>query len=291
MNRVTAVLSAGLLFIGISLATAQPIQKSTTTIPVFKKSNLSKKEISQLIEKVKSNKKERKLNEKTPYFLKIAPPYPEDKDDVLKLGITRNTECIPVLDEILTNYPSVVTRKNALGSIDLIGEKEPRLVIPVLIKALDDHNITVRGGAAHRLVKYGEKEKVLPVLIEIATIKDLNDKNFVKDIMEDEYWGSEFRVIDLWLKGDKEGIIRIHSHGKEVIKDMESDPKWVKNWSQQYQSYKEAIILGAIHDLSICGSSESIKTIEMVSKEGASENIRKEAKGLLQNIQKGGEKK
>jgi hypothetical protein len=258
------------------------IKKSTVMVNVFKSSSLSNKEVSQLIQKVKRNKSDRKLNEKIPYFLKIAKPYPEDTDDVLKLGVAKDTESISTLEDILTTYPSVVTRKNALKSLDLIGEKYPRLVIPVLIRALDDHNITVRGYAAGLLIKLGEKEKALPVLIKIATIKNTNE--LVKDIMEDEYWGSEFRVIDLWLKGNKEEIIRLHPHGKDVIKDLESDPKWVERWAKQYQSYKEAIVLSAIRGLATFNTREVTDVLKKISTDGASEQIKEEAKNILANV-------
>lgn len=263
----------------VKQSTFSVISLSETNIEQNKqeKNKEKDKEVVQLIEVVRKKMKERKLNEYIPYFLRISPPYPEDIDDVLKLGKTMDSSCIPVLEEIITSYPSVVTRKNALKSLSLIAEKY-NSAIKAISKALNDPNITVRGETAGLLVKFGEKEKALPVLIEIATIKDMD--KLEKHILEDEYWRSEFIILDLWLKGKKEEAIKQNPYILTVSK------KYIQEWTKRYNRLKEDYILRSLESLSKINNKKALQTIKKVSKKGLTERIRNKAKDLLAEIQK-----
>lgn len=233
------------------------------------KNEEKKKEVAQTIEVVRKKIKERKLNNKFHWDMRIST---HQKDEVIALGQAGDLIAVPVLEEIVTNYPSVVARQNALKALEMLTNKD-NSSIQVIKKALEDPNLLVRKQAAHILTKTKKEKEAIPILIEIAMIKNLDELD--KDVLEDEWYYSEFYILHLYQQGQIEKATRLNPNIKTVSHE------YIKNWGKQYVTLKENIIITSVEDLASFDAPEATKVVKEVSEKGPTERIRNKTKEIL----------
>lgn len=233
-----------------------------------KKSDLLSSD-AQAIKRIREAVADHKLNA-TRHFKKSE--YSED--DVVALGKI-GSKAVPLLKEIITSYPSVVPRINALEALEMLRDKG----VPVdglIKKALKDSNLLVRQKAAHILVKVHDKEAI-PVLINIALQKP---NALDRDILEDGFYRPEFYVLYVYQTQGFKKAATINPNLKTVSQDH------INGWAKDYAKLKESIITSAINDLENFNVPKVVKTLTSISTHGATENIKQSAVGALQEMKK-----
>jgi len=186
MNRLTAVLSAGLLFIGISLAMAQdkPLADETKGQAQIDKKSVSqsegrKKDLEKL--KEESNERTNMIKKKLPRTInqikdwikenKFPPYQSEIFSDLAR--IDNDQRVFDIYCEIIENTSDIRAKLSAIAGMKHINNKT---AIPTLGKALSDKSIFVRCAAADTLFSWGEKDIVYPIYIEIMNREDLENQ-------------------------------------------------------------------------------------------------------------------
>jgi HEAT repeat protein len=93
--------------------------------------------------------------------------YPPNSEDytILELARVKEKRAVPLLAQILKDYPVGMARADAADALAEIGD---RSAIPALLSALEGNDIRVKTKVAIALVKFGETEAALPILIKIA---------------------------------------------------------------------------------------------------------------------------
>jgi hypothetical protein len=224
---------------------------------------------AQIIEIVKQKIVGHKLNNKF-HFSKEN--YAED--DVVALGKISGGMSVPVLEQIITTYPSVVVKLNSLEALGMLLNTDIDVVSEIIKKALKDPNIMVRGKAAHILAKTQNKDAVT-ALIQIALT---NPDSLDKDVLEDELYHSEFYVLRIYQTQGMAAAININPNIKTV------NQSYFVEWDKRYRSLKERIITGSINDLVNYNNSEVRNTLKHIASYGVTENIKKSAAEVLKKI-------